>query len=73
MSGMENNSTAFVGCDNGHVSILIITIGHCTVLARKLSQWDKSFQRKQSIRLIVYGSSEFQTRQLKSFSQAGSM
>ena len=22
MSGMENNSTAFVGCDNGHVSIL---------------------------------------------------
>ena len=46
MSGMENNSTAFVGCDNGHVSILTIIIGHCTVLARKLFTVGQRFSKQ---------------------------
>ena len=42
MSGMENNSTAFVGCDDGHVSILTTKLGiACTVLLESSSQFEK--------------------------------
>ena len=57
MSGMENNSTAFVGCDDGYVSILTTKLDIvCTVPpARKLFSIRKGFSLKDKASELFIG------------------
>ena len=57
MSGMENNSTAFVGCDDGYVSILTTKLDiACTVPpARKLFSIGKGFSLKDKASELFIG------------------